>query len=553
MAAPLKIVGVFETSGISRGVQDAVDVAKRGGGAIEAAFKNAGKAVEGAEGWLKSYKREQVQEGRLFGFYAKEIAEFTGMSAKAGGALSEVAKIAIGFATGNFIGSAIDSVKLLAVGWREMGDEGGAAIEKQKKDVVSLTEIIRKQNEELAKGNFLRAGGTEGQWQVTQSKEKADAEETRQEILRVQRRISEYGRLPADRQSHGAAERRAEDIRKDNEKLAELRGKLYRTYQSGGSTYGLDQSDMPIGPQSFAGMGGLGGKSVITPGEVEALDNAGKKAGKTWAAAFAKASREFLLSSWQATQGIDLSRSQGNVLNLMNRRSQNYGSSELGQGATGEAALAAMTGRNRSPEQQAESKKLDKQIADHKKRIDDLNKSYQKLGDVAGRGLADIVSGHRKVGDVAKEVGAQALAMAAKYAVTEILNNSFVAFSKTTAETGGPWGLGLGAMVQGVIAALAGNVVGSAYGGADWSGKRGSFDSRGGFLTVNHPDEMTMDGGLSNYIRKAMRRDAEGGSDSRTSTTLRVVGKRGGLYDLVVEGGRDLARAHKELQRRGVL
>lgn len=62
-------------------------------------LKPAADSVENLEGKLKGFKREQVQEGRLVGFYVREIGSFVGMSSEAQNAIGGMTQGMVGLAT----------------------------------------------------------------------------------------------------------------------------------------------------------------------------------------------------------------------------------------------------------------------------------------------------------------------------------------------------------------------------------------------------------------------------------------------------------------------
>lgn len=91
-----------------------------------------GSAFSDLEHSLKSFKREQVQQGRLVGFYVKELTEFTGMGKEASETVSGLGQMLVeGAAGGLSFGLAFEAVKF---GVKLVNDE----LERHKKQLESI-------------------------------------------------------------------------------------------------------------------------------------------------------------------------------------------------------------------------------------------------------------------------------------------------------------------------------------------------------------------------------------------------------------------------------
>jgi hypothetical protein len=223
----------------------------------------------------------------------------------------------------------------------------------------------------------------------------------------------------------------------------------------------------------------------------------GARDGEAWARAFKKASDEFLLSAFQASKGVDLSRSQGGVLNLMNQ--PNYGSSVLGQGAAGEAALLAMGG-TKTRDQVEESKKIDAEMKKQAKSVADAQKVWENYGKKVGSIMGDLISGHKKMGQALREALTEMGKAFLQYVVKSVMGSAAIAGAHTEEQmsTTGPFGWAAGlpamAMVVAAVQALLGGI-GSAAGGWDLPASGGTFPA------VLHPREMVLPAEHADTIR----------------------------------------------------
>jgi hypothetical protein len=123
MPAPASITFEAKVGGATAGMEQMADLVRRGAGDMERSLVSAKNAFGGLEEAAKHYKREQVQEGRLLGFYAKEIQEFIPMSAQATTAMSGIAQAGMALASGSFIGAAFEAAKVVVGYVRDAGKE----------------------------------------------------------------------------------------------------------------------------------------------------------------------------------------------------------------------------------------------------------------------------------------------------------------------------------------------------------------------------------------------------------------------------------------------
>ncbi|MEY2668528.1 MAG: hypothetical protein RJA59_1166, partial [Pseudomonadota bacterium] len=88
-------------------VEDFAGKAKKAGQEGSGGFEQLEKSA-------KSFRREQVQEGRLVGFYVKELADFTSMSDSAKNVVGNLGQTLLAAATGGLsFGLAFEAAKLV--------------------------------------------------------------------------------------------------------------------------------------------------------------------------------------------------------------------------------------------------------------------------------------------------------------------------------------------------------------------------------------------------------------------------------------------------------
>lgn len=89
------------------GVQSKIQLGKMGEGA-----RGASGHMDGLSGAFMRFKREQVQQGRMVGFYVRELTEFTGMGKEAQGIVSGLGQVLVeGAAGGLSFGLAFEAIK----------------------------------------------------------------------------------------------------------------------------------------------------------------------------------------------------------------------------------------------------------------------------------------------------------------------------------------------------------------------------------------------------------------------------------------------------------
>jgi hypothetical protein len=109
---------------------------------IPGASKPAEAAIGGLEQTFKNFKRDQVQEGRMVGFYVREMTAFTGASPGVQSALGGITQGMLGFATASgpllMIWAGFEIFKGLASWFTEIGDAASKAAEDAAKAVEKL-------------------------------------------------------------------------------------------------------------------------------------------------------------------------------------------------------------------------------------------------------------------------------------------------------------------------------------------------------------------------------------------------------------------------------
>lgn len=127
-----------------------VDEWIRGGLAkIPAATQGANRATEGLLGTLKDFKREQVQQGRLVGFFVKDLVEMSGAGTEAKAAMSGLGQILLeGAAGGSAFGLAFEAVKFTV----------GMVVEEWRKHKEEVKENIKMANDFAALQSSLWQG-----------------------------------------------------------------------------------------------------------------------------------------------------------------------------------------------------------------------------------------------------------------------------------------------------------------------------------------------------------------------------------------------------------
>ncbi|MEY2668867.1 MAG: hypothetical protein RJA59_1505 [Pseudomonadota bacterium] len=125
---------------------------------LPGASKPAEAAVGGLTDQFKSFKREQVQEGRLIGFYVREMTSFTGASSGVQSAIGGLVQGVTGLATASgpllAVWAGFEIFKGLATWFNEIGDAASKAAEQAAAAVGKLGDRL----DELTK---KRLGTTE--------------------------------------------------------------------------------------------------------------------------------------------------------------------------------------------------------------------------------------------------------------------------------------------------------------------------------------------------------------------------------------------------------
>ena len=150
------------------------DALQKVGAGAGAGFAPANQAVEGLGKTFRDFKKEQVQEGRLVGFYVQELTSFAGVSKETQGAVGGLVQGLTGLATAAgplaVAWGAFEIVKA-AAGWFK---EAGEAAEKESQRLITkaleMQSAVDGLNRALsASGGFRSIGGLD---QLSASAEK---------------------------------------------------------------------------------------------------------------------------------------------------------------------------------------------------------------------------------------------------------------------------------------------------------------------------------------------------------------------------------------------
>lgn len=483
-ASPLAVVVTADLSGLTKGVNDAAKIANSGGGAIAAAFANVKKATEGATGAMADFAKGQRQQDRMFGWYTGQLADMAGATKGTQAAMTGLAGAVADLATGSYIGAAVGAISLAVTAWHSFNEASTKATEEAKKKTQELTDLIIKQRQELEKVRFLQAGGTERGFEVSQSKKAHSPrlDELNEQIARYEKPIE------------GQSDYFNSIINERLGKLYEERSKILqnlRTAEMNAIALDNAESAKKLAEQEAE-------KQEAERKKLEEHLNKKLEAIRK----YHEAEASFSLSAYQATKGVDLTRSQGGAWNLQGQQElqMQYGSSRLGQGAAGEAALSAMTARNQSPEQQDESKKLDVQLRKEQLALDATQKKWQSYGSAVVDTLAEISQGHKKWGDLWKQIMGMALKEAINFAIKHIAAQAGVTAANVEAENSktGPWGwaIGLAQAAAAMAATLGFQSVISSEGGVRLGG---GFSEQ---LAILHPYETVLPRGDSDTLAR---------------------------------------------------
>ena len=99
-------------------------------------IKGADVATSSFTDSMMRYKREQVGENRMVGFYVRELAAFTGAAGESKEVLAGLLGAVVGFASGNIIGAVFESARLAVVAVKELTGDTSAEIAKLDKQIT---------------------------------------------------------------------------------------------------------------------------------------------------------------------------------------------------------------------------------------------------------------------------------------------------------------------------------------------------------------------------------------------------------------------------------
>jgi hypothetical protein len=178
---------------------------------------------------------------------------------------------------------------------------------------------------------------------------------------------------------------------------------------------------------------------------------------------------------------------------------------------------------------------------------------FASFAKTASSSLEGLAAGTKSIGAVLKDVLSQSLDLLLDFVTKQIMAQALATGAGSAAAVAptpfvGPF-LAIGAMTAGValVKGLLSQLP-SAYGGADWAGVRGSIDSRGGFLTVTHPGELTIPQNLSDRVRNWTEPQASSAVNIHLSLTA-MDGKSAKQW-MLGEGSEAIIAAVQQAQQR---
>jgi len=577
MAANLGTSVGLDTAQLEGGVEKAKRLARSMSEGMAAAWAKAAIGAENAAKASTLFAREQGQQARTVNRLTAELTAMGVVTGKGAALTAAFGQVALEASTGGLasLGGAVAALGAAYALNAALTAKSQEQIARLDKEQAERSQQVAKEADAARRALILRR--SQGQFSTPKEAEAAldladrigrastAAGVAQGEFERARDRLQQMKEQSLSLRLAAYFTNAKDEVEKLNTAMVEAKGNLKALEDQAAAErkWNIDRfkvvsSDSP----DYAGTKldkyggyGKGTTSGITPSEVELADRVAKERAEA-------AKRD---AEKRRLRGLDRVRGYGSDLGTRGRYASGdeiaaedaqdagfrsyqgrggYTSSfDVGQGAAYSQQLAS-----REAEQH---KKATKAAQAHAKIVEDLKQDYRDLALRAGEALGQVIAKQRDGSQALKEITAEAIRIAGEAAIKMILNNSWVAGSKTAAETPGPWALAAGAAMQVAVAAMAGAIQ-SAYGGADWAGKRGTLDSRGGFLSINHPGEGTMPESIMRPMKKAIANGTFGGGDGGVVMNFNGPGwDAAGIRKLVVN--RQFTRALREGARRGAI
>ena len=163
-------------------LKQASDALAKFGQSAGAGLAPANHAVEGLGKQFKDFRKEQVQEGRLVGFYVREMTDFAGASQATQGAVGGLIQGVMGLATATgplfAAWAGFEIFKAVAGYFKAAGEEASKAAQEAIDKAIKMQEAVTGLNRALSGLNQLSAAGQQFQ---TLSRLKASMESWEEE------------------------------------------------------------------------------------------------------------------------------------------------------------------------------------------------------------------------------------------------------------------------------------------------------------------------------------------------------------------------------------
>lgn len=186
------VQGAIEAFGqAAKAMNEAVSAMKKDLAGLGTESKKSGEETasgfERMEKSLKAFKKEQVGEGKLVGFYVKELAEFTTLSEGAKSALGNLAQVGLALASGSVFGVAFEGIKFIVTAIREHSENA-------KRELEGLAGAVEKV---ISKARAAKAG-TAAVWADTQMEGGKEAEPEGKRYKEAKDDVEEYKQKEAE-------------------------------------------------------------------------------------------------------------------------------------------------------------------------------------------------------------------------------------------------------------------------------------------------------------------------------------------------------------------
>jgi hypothetical protein len=445
---------------------------------------------------LMAFKREQVQQGRLVGFYVRELTEFTGISKQAQGVLSGLGSVLVeGLAGGVGIGLALEGIKLLVYATREWGTVSGEAAAKAKKGMEEFQASLKKSRDELQHQTFLAMGGTENQWMALQAQGKTIDQLG---ILKSKEVSVEAGIATA--RARFAEAQAADDAIAQRNIQTSIRARLQELQ-------GLQDKIKAINTENAELM-----RNANLIDQIERSKDSGKNAAGRKDSGYQRD-----LSQWMKGERDYLP--QAARMEQMASAADIRGGREETQRRAGmlsdeqKARLRQMQGFGGQGDNRTGTEVADR-FAEERAQLKQTMTAWQNYGQVAGDAIGGIVTGQKSVGQAFAQIAQQVIGVVQQMVIKTVMAHAAgaaagAAESQAAVPLIGP-GLAIAAMAAmfAAVSAMVGQI-GSAEGGWELPGSGGPFPM------VGHPGER--------MLNKKQNRDYED-----TQDLLRSGGAGGG-------------------------